>query len=487
MFNRIREYFASKSDRKMAEQVAINLIDMWQANRPLAPLWDIKRFADDGYRRNSLVFACIRLRSVCFMDPELVAYQDTAEGKQELEPEHMLAMILGHPNARDSQSAFMQQWSIHLDVAGKAAALKLRNTSGMPVALQILRPDCIWAVPDSYGNIRAFQYGLIKSERSYTEQQFEEGIPAQGNEPALIPARDVIYDISNPDPLNPYDGLPPIAVLSRMGDLDNFAADYLRAFFLNAGIPSGILKFKIQTSKDERERARELWKDRFRLRSFGNTGTGGAFDVGVLDSDVDYEEIGSKLKTMDLSGVFGETESRICSTFGTPPILVAAYIGLVNGTYSNYETALKHFYRSAMKPLWISTSDRYTVDLASEFGSNLVCEFKIDDIPELQVDKQIDKDFALQAWDSGLATKNEAREACGWQPDSDGNVYKVSPQDTFEPAAIQSEAYKSRPVRERHSLPAPRETSAAQLEEWKQLQKIADKALPALKKKSLVQ
>jgi HK97 family phage portal protein len=481
MFNRIREYFAVRKQM----QVMVNLVDMWQAGRPLAELWDVKKFANEGYRRNSLIFACITLKATSFMGPELIAYQENRDGEdQELPPEHMLAKLLATGFGRDSQSTFMRKWSTNRDVAGAAYALKVRAASGMPVQLRILRPDVIRPIPDSNGDIVAYEYGEMSSA-GYSQTDLETGKESRGSAAQVIPARDIIHEMAHPDPLDPFRGLSPIAVLARMGDLDNYASDYLRSFFLNAGIPSGLLKFKTQVNKPERDKVREQWKERYGLRSWSNTASGGAFDLFVTDADVEYQEIGSKLKMMDLEQVFGETESRICGAFGVHPVLVAAWIGLLRSTMANYEQARRSLYSDTLLPNWISTADRFSVDLAQEFGENIYCRFDLSDVSELQKDKTEDKRLALDAWNSGLATKNEARGEWNFPPDGDGDVYKVGIQDTFEPAAIVVERQSLSGRTERLALPAPKERfDAVRDAEWKALHNIADKAMPALKKKS---
>jgi HK97 family phage portal protein len=486
MFNKLREYFARPP--RASIKVMVDLLDVWQSNRPLADLFDVKKFANEGYRLNSIIYSCIALKAVSFMEPELIAYKYDSHGElTPLDQSHMLMNLLGHPNKRDSQSLFFRKWSTHLDVAGNAYAVKIRAGSGMPVALRLLRPDCTKPIPNAVGEIVAYEYGLQSIGGAYTQVNLETGIEsADAQKPQVIPASEIIHEMAAPDPVNPYRGLSPIAVLSRMGDLDNYTADFLRAFFLNAGVPSGILKFKEKTEKKDRDRVRELWRDRYRLRHGSKTGSGGAHDVAVLDVDVEYQEIGSKLKMMDLSQIFGETESRICGVFGVHPILVSSWIGLQRSTMANYEQSIKMFYKSTMKPMWISAADRLTVDLAPDFGPNIICKFDLDCIESLQQDTEKQKNFSLKAWDSGLYTKNEARAECGLQPDVDGDVYKVGVQDTFEPAMIAPQNTHA------HLLPTetnlrmlPMVTYASgSVDSWKRIHQIADKGTPALKKKS---
>lgn len=483
MLNRFREFFARQKQR----QVMVNLVDMWAARKPLTDLWDVKKFADEGYRRNSLIFACIALKSTSFMEPELLAYTENQENEEtELPPEHMLSVLLSHPNTRDSQSTFFRRWMTHLDVAGNVYTLKLRNNTGMPISWRFLRPDCTRPIPNSEGEIVAYEYGEQSQAGGYTQIELETGVESSGSRPQVIPASEIIHEMGAPDPIDPYRGISPIAVLARMGDLDNYAADYLRSFFLNAGIPSGLLKFKTQVTKPIRDKVREDWKERYSLRSFDKTSIGGAFDLFVTDADVEYQEIGSKLKMMDLEQVFGETESRICSTFGVPPILIAAYIGLMRSTMANYEQAIKHFYRATMKPLWVSAADRITIDLAaSEFGANIVCKFDLDDIAELQEDRTKQRQLALEAWNSSLITRNEGRKEFGVDPDPvNGDVYKVSAQDTFEAAATTESA----PQRTgRGTLTEAQRLWIAERHargDYRQLHQVADNVEPLVKKKS---
>jgi len=485
MFERVRNLFA-RSKVSGGNKVAVNLLDVWKANRPLTAIDDIAAFNNDGYRRNSVIFACISIRATSFMGPGLQAFAESGDEEELLPEGHALSRLLAYGYGRDSQSTFMRKWSTCLDVAGNAYALKVRSRAGVPVALRLLRPDCVFPVVDSYGQMVAYEYGKNKTSRIYTAQEIEQGVEGKGHQPALIPARDVVHEMGHPDILNPYQGLSPIAVLARMGDLDNYAVDFLRAFFLNSGIPSGILKYKVQLTPEQRRQAYEKWKEQYSLRTWSNTSTGGAFNLAVMDEDADYKEIGSKLKMMDLGQVFGETETRICSVFGVPPIIAATWIGLQHATKANYEEAMRHFYKTTMLPVWISTADRFSRDIAQEFGDNLYCKFDLSSVEELQKDQREDKRLALEAWNKALLTRNEARSAWGLDPDADGDVYKASMADNFVPAGLNPEDIaidRGDEDEEQMLLTGGLEKQAARLEPWRQIQSIADTSAPAVKKK----
>jgi HK97 family phage portal protein len=470
----IRELFAVRKQFK----TMVNLIDMWQTNRPLAPLWDVARFVDEGYRRNSVIYSCINLKTTAFAGPEMAAQRVSKEGDEiELSDDHMLSVLLGKPNKVESQSALMRSIKIHLEIAGNAYVYKVRNAQGMPIELRLLRPDLVRPIISSHGEIAAYAYGTNPDSGVFTSQVLELGREDLGGKCQVLPAMDVIHEINAPDPLCPWVGLSPMAVLARMGDLDNFACDYLRAFFLNSAIPAGILTFKTQVNRDERERAREIWKERYGLRQWDDTGIGGHFDVAVMDSDVDYKEIGTQNRFLGIETVFGEAESRICGVFGVHPILIASWIGLLRSTMANYEQARRSLYSDSLLPSWISIADRFTVGLAEEFGSDIEIKFKLKEVPELQKDTSKDRDQALAGWKEALLTRNEARQVWGLDEDPEGDVYKDQINSTAIPSYLEEEA-GLKTEWERHAK--------AKVPEWKKLQQIASKGEPALKKKFLI-
>jgi HK97 family phage portal protein len=474
MFNRIREFFA----RSKQYTVMANVVDVWQANRPLADFWDVKRFAEDGYRRNSIIFSCITVKATAFGQPELKGLIEGVDGDEDLPKGHILTGILGSGllsgyqktgmPQRGSQSAFMNAASMHLDVGGNVYGFIERNGQGMPLRVKMLsRPDLVRPVPDSNGEVVRYEYGSPPSAQ-------------------VIQPQDMIHLMANPDPLEPYRGVSPIAVLARMGDLDNYASDYLRAYFLNAGIPAYMAKFKQQTDKPTRERFKEQWQENY-------SGVHGWHRMAVTDADIEIEKLGSEVNKMDLSSIFGETESRICGTMGVHPILVAAFIGLQRSTMANYEQARRSLYSDTLLPVWTATADRITTDLAAEFGDNVVCKFQLDEVPELQIDQSQKKKEALDGWNASLITRAEARHEWGYQVNAADDVYKVGPGDSFEPAgAIPVAADVTPPTQqkqiagrtERLRLIAGNEQhDAVSADMARRLKAIADKASPTVKKK----
>lgn len=68
-----------------------------------------------------------------------------------------------------------------------------------------------------------------------------------------------------------------------------------------------------------------------------------------------------------------------------------------------------------------------TWQLLPAYGEDLEWEF--DDI--IPHDQEFEKAVALDGWNNGLLTKNEAREKLGMEPAKNGDIYKMNFADLF--------------------------------------------------------
>jgi hypothetical protein len=226
------------------------------------------------------------------------------------------------------------------------------------------------------------------------------GIPAN-----MLPPEDVIH-MKRPHPLNDFYGLSPIEVAAAVGDLDNYAIQYLRTFFQNNGIPGGFVKIKQSIIKEKRDELKQQFRDNYQ-------GEHGFHAIGVLDADAEYVEVGANPQKLNLAAVFGESESRICAIFGVPPIVVAVWIGLMRSTYANYESAMKDLWVDTQVPKYRRIADKLNAELAPEFGDDLIIDFDMSRVEALQENREEIRKFALDAWDKGLLYRNQALELAG--------------------------------------------------------------------------
>lgn len=373
--------------------VVARVIPTWKAATPLGRPDDYAKFLDEGYRQNLIVAACIWEIVTSASEPELKVYRVRKDGTEEevADPNHPLNRLITSPNPEHSRYQLLEVLLTAQQATGNWFLRKIRSSAGIVVAL--------WPIPAHEIKIKVGASGWVDS---YV------WTPAGGT-PIPIPAEDIVHDPLHHDPLNELWGLSPIAVLARHVDLDNMATDYLRAFFKNDGTPAGLLKFKTKVDPSERRRVKELW-------GAEHSGGAGWHTVSVLDADVSYEALGASPEKLRLNSVWEQTETRICSAFGVPPILIGTLVGLNRSTFSNYKEARTSFWQETLAPLYQRFAERWTKGIAAEFGPEYVIRFDLSKIAALQEDRDSKRRWAREGWDSGLLTYDEARIAAGEPP-----------------------------------------------------------------------
>ena len=118
----------------------------------------------------------------------------------------------------------MEQLIIHLQVSGNAFIHKIRARAGNVIHLELVRPDIVTIVPQKAKNgkvIASYWVGPLNDRKQ-------------------IPATDIIH-LKLPDAFDQFWGLSPLFVLAKYGDIDQQSTDFLRSFFLNRGVPAGML------------------------------------------------------------------------------------------------------------------------------------------------------------------------------------------------------------------------------------------------------
>ena len=403
----LKRWFTKKEDH--ADQGFINrVLTFFIEGSELPGSQDFELLAEAGFRRNAIIHACIRKISSSAAEPKLQVMTHLPDGEVRIDGrDDALYNLLYLPNDDQDTFELVEQLIIHLMVAGNAFVYKVRpRTSGPPVQLELIRPDLIGVIP---GTNRA--EGRVKS---YTVR-VDGGSTYQS-----IPKEDIIH-FRMPDAFNDCWGLSPLYVAARYGDIDLQASDFLRAYFKNRGIPSGLLTFDRPVQKTERDRVRDLWKEQFQ-------GIQGWHNVSVLDANVTYTPLTSGVENMNLDVVTGQTETRICMVFGVPPILIGSMFGLRQASENTLDSSEKTFWLDTLTPMFARISRRLTRRLAVEdFGINRHIEFDLSGVQALTENKSEIRKIAIQGWRSGLLTRNRANSMIGF-PDKDplGEVYLMA-------------------------------------------------------------
>jgi len=377
--------------------------------------------SQEFYEKNALVYGCVEELATSAAEPRLVVEQRTRNGWAETE-EHALALLLERPNPRSTAYEFWHDVTMFEAIAGEMYYEKERSRAGRVVALWPVWPDRVKPLLAKTGRRRELQGWRVTFGSGDTED--------------LKP--DDVLQFKNSHPRKELEGLSPLEVVMGMAGVDKVLTDYVGAFFDNGAVPFGLLVSKQRVDEAEVKRIRKRFHDQY-------AGKDGWHNVMVLDEQqVTYEQVGLPPGEVEMPTVRAVAESRICTAFQVPPILVGALVGLQHATYSNYREARESFWQETLMPVYTRHADIINLQLAPEFGSDVRVRWDFSTVKALQEDEtklhlRIREDFQ-----AGYITVNEAREAIGASPVADGDIFLRPMMTVSTPALLQGA--KSIPV-----------------------------------------
>ena len=350
-------------------------------------------FAKQGYEKDQLVYACIRELSLAASEPRYFIEAYNRDNERYEVTGGRYVDLLRKPNPNQDFYALLDQMVIHLHVTGNAYVYKERSQSGKVVAIYLLRPDRITIKSDIKEGVESYEYDI----EGYTYS---------------IPPVDVAH-MKLVNPTNDVYGLSPLQVIAPVINLDLSIIQYAKAFFQNAGVPSGMLKIKRRiNTQEEANTIRRTWRSQF-------SSPGNFHNLAILDEDAHYEALATPITDLALGDLRDTVETRICMAFGVPSILVGAVIGLDRATYANYKEARKTFYSEKMIPLVNRIVRFLNLHMEGEFpGEFIGVDFS--NVRSLIDDKDDITKRAVDQYGAGLVTLNEARAVLGLDPVEDG-------------------------------------------------------------------
>ena len=365
--------------------------------RPSAPYAETADL-QEAQLRNELVYACLAIKASTAQDPRLVVQRQVSRGGKttyEEVPNHPLRQLLVMSEA-DLMKAAIISW----DVSNPRRAYFEKLYDGaLLVGLNPLNPACMH--PDYSRTTReliGYTYRDGTQHRAYNLDEL------------VVRTAPAWYD---PPPL--------IAALGSV-ESDTSQTDYIRAFFENGGVPAGFLKYAMPLNDSQREEIRVKW-----LSRYGNA-LGRQHDVGVLDANADYQEIGAPLDKLSSQTLRSVAESRICMVFGVPPLIVYAYVGLLRATYSNLSEAWAGFWDATMSPAFKDWRIFWTRALLPEFeeardirAERVRLHYDMSNVAALQEDVDAIQKRTRENWAAGLISQNEGRTAIGYAPRAGGD------------------------------------------------------------------
>lgn len=322
---------------------------------------------------------------------------------------HPFLRFIDQPNPlyEMTGSAIWRLHEIYLLLVGESFLLIERDDAGRPVELWPVPP--YWVKMTPYLGSPTYQ---ILSPSGLTMD---------------VPVDDM-FVMKQLNPLDPFlRGLGVAESIADEVEIDEYAAKFQKRFFYNDAEPSLVFLMP-DADKDQSDAFMARWNQKHR-------GVENSHKAAALTGNVDVKAFGSS-DTREL----GFTESRIAMRdavlehFGVPREIM----GITENSNRATADAAQYIYaKNVLTPRIQAREEAINKQLLPMFGDGLVWRFD----PVVPYDQDFNKAKALDAYNAGLITKNEARELLDLPDTEGGNVFKVSINDLFltesdDPAAV---------------------------------------------------
>lgn len=234
------------------------------------------------------------------------------------------------------------------------------------------------------------------------------------------------------NPLDPFmRGLGSAESIADEVEIDEYAAKFQKRFFYNDATPPLIFLMPDATP-DQRDDFMARWNKQHK-------GVENSHKAAAFTGNVDVREIGGGSNYGKNLGFLESREAirdAVLEHFGVPREIM----GITENSNRATADAAQYIYaKNVLMPRIRNREEAINKQLLPLFGPDLVWRYDA----VVPYDKDFDKSKALDAYNAGLITKDEAREMLDLPEvkDGKGQVYKVSINDLFlntgdDPAAV---------------------------------------------------
>ena len=371
--------------------------------------FDHKKIAEVGDGTgNSAVVACLNVLATSFAEPGLLVSKRNSEGDYQRDMNHPLARLFRRPNPYMTQQLLANYIVTSINAAGDAFIYKNRNARGEVVELVPLMPHLVEA--------KGTQNELI------THYNYQPQGGLQGQDNVKIDKKDMFHLRQSVDPNDMRRGMAPLKSVLREIAGDEAAGQYTAALLHNMAVPGVILSPRDDAmggpTRDEAEAIADMYKQKF-----GGKNRGAPM---VLSGAMNVEIVSFSPDQMKLAELRRIPEERVSAVLGVPAVLAGLGAGLDSATYNNTKELREFFTESKMVPMWSMVAQEVTHQLLRpEFGGddNEYCEFDVDNVRALAVDKDNLYKRMNTAVQGGWVTIGEARKVVGLEADNRHDVY----------------------------------------------------------------
>ena len=328
--------------------------------------------------------------SVAGVQLKLMRYSNKGEDVEVFD--HPALNLLNKPNPYQSGRNFKYSTISHEELTGNAYWLK--DVAQNPKVLIPLNPKYVTPVIS--------KDGTTIERYKYREGQISKDIPVE-----------LIYHLRYPNPGSFLLGRGTVEPIAEWVDVDNYATEFNRKFFINGASFGGFIESEASTKQ-----AQELI--RIGVENM-HKGVRNAHKIGILPKGAKFNESKMTPKDMEFSEADNRFRDKILAAFGVPKSVVGIVedVNRANAESSNYV-----FMAFTVKPKLDRLIDFLNEFYLPEFGATTNLYFTyVDPTPENQqiLLEENKAAGAGAAWE----TVNEIRAKKGKEPVAGGDVILV--------------------------------------------------------------
>jgi len=305
--------------------------------------------------------------------------------------EHPALSLLAHVNDFTTQSQLFGLTQIYLELMGEAYWAMIRE-GGVITDIWPLRPDWIRIKP---------------SKKTFVDHYLYR--PAGSGKEVRLEREDVI-PFRYLNPLNPYRGKGPVQAAAFPIDINDFAAQYQRAFFYNSAMPSLVFTTDQKLREQEIKRFVSKWESKFK-------GPQKAHQIAFLGGGLKPEPLTDSLKNMGILELREWVRDEILSVFGTSK----SNLGIVDDVNrANAEANDARWLKMIIKPKmrsFVTQLNEFLIPMYEDRG-NFFFDFE-DPVPK-DIEKELE--YIKAGLEGPFLTINEVRDSQSLPPVEGGDA-----------------------------------------------------------------
>lgn len=313
--------------------------------------------------------------------------------------EHPFLDFMARPNPlyEMTSSAIWRLHEIYLLLVGESFFLIERDERDRPIEL--------WNVPPHWVKMTPYM-----GSPGYM-------ITSPGGLTMTVPVDDM-FVMKQLNPLDPFArGLGSAESIADEVEIDEYAAKFQKRFFYNDATPPVV--FAMPDATDEQ---REAFMARWNKR---HKGVENSHKAAALSGNVTIHELG-KGEGKNLGFIESRVAMRdaVLEHFGMPREIM----GITENSNRSTADAAQYIYaKNVLTPRLKNREEAINNQLLPLFGCDLIWRFD----PVIPYDKEFDKGKAIDGWNEGLLTKNEARALLDLDAVDGGDIFKAGSGDLF--------------------------------------------------------